>query len=244
MITQLSITFFNLYVVLIELATKMWDLIGGIFASEQYIPHGHCYLWQTPLVTLHVVSNALIAIAYFSIPAYLIYFVRKRRDVPFSGIFILFGAFIVLCGTGHLLDIWTLWHPDYWLSGLEHAMTAFISCVTALQIGTILPKILALKTPEQLEAVNRELQQEIVERQRVEAERNSAYAELEVRVQERTIALDQSQKKLSRLIEQLPIGIVEWDLSGNITKWNPASEQIFGYLRSCSILNKPILSEV
>jgi hypothetical protein len=51
----------------------------GMFA---YIPHGHCYLWQPALVSLHVVSDALIAIAYFSIPLSLVYFIRQRRDLP------------------------------------------------------------------------------------------------------------------------------------------------------------------
>ena len=133
-----------------------------------YIPHGHCYLWQTPLVGLHLVSDALIAIAYFSIPAMLIYFVRKRGDIPFSKVFVLFGAFIVLCGMGHLLDIWTLWHPDYWVSGIERAFTALVSCYTALQLVELLPQFLAMRSPEHLEALNRELEQQVAQRQRAE----------------------------------------------------------------------------
>ncbi|MBL1175279.1 MAG: GAF domain-containing protein [Pantanalinema sp. GBBB05] len=134
-----------------------------------YIPHGHCYLWQTPLVGLHLISDALIAIAYFSIPAMLIYFVRKRSDIPFSRVFVLFGAFIVLCGFGHLLDIWTLWHPNYWIVGIEQALTALVSCYTALRLVELLPQFLALQTPEQLEKINRELEKQIAERQRTEA---------------------------------------------------------------------------
>ncbi|TVQ17783.1 MAG: GAF domain-containing protein [Leptolyngbya sp. DLM2.Bin15] len=133
-----------------------------------YIPHGHCYLWQTPLVGLHLLSDALIAIAYFSIPAMLIYFVRKRDDIPFSKVFILFSAFILCCGVGHLLDIWTLWHPDYWLSGIEQAITALVSCYTALMLVELLPRFLSLRTPEQLEAVNQELEEQIQERQQAE----------------------------------------------------------------------------
>ncbi|WP_242039627.1 GAF domain-containing protein [Anabaena sphaerica] len=142
--------------------------INHILESNYYIPHGHCYLWQTPLVGLHLVSDALIAIAYFSIPAMLIYFVSKRNDIPFSNVFVLFGAFIILCGTGHLLDIWTLWHPDYWISGIERALTALVSCYTALQLVELLPQFLSLRTPEQLEAINQELEKQVTERQRTE----------------------------------------------------------------------------
>jgi two-component system, NtrC family, sensor kinase len=146
----------------------MWEIFKNVLSPRQYMPHGHCYLWQTPLVWLHVVSDFLIAIAYFSIPAMLIYFIIKRRDVPFLGIFGLFGAFIILCGMGHLLEIWTLWHPAYWLSGVEQAMTALVSCYTAGQMVTLLPQFLSLKTPEQLELINQKLQQEILERRQAE----------------------------------------------------------------------------
>lgn len=146
----------------------MWEILKQLFSPSQYIPHGHCYLWQSQLVWLHIVSDLLIAIAYFSIPATLIYFIYKRSDVPFLGIFGLFGAFIILCGTGHLMEVWTLWHPVYWLTGIEKAITALVSCYTALEMVTLLPKFLALQTPEQLAAINRELQNQIVERQQAE----------------------------------------------------------------------------
>jgi two-component system, sensor histidine kinase and response regulator len=144
------------------------QLFENFLSSRNYIPHGHCYLWQKPLVALHLLSDALIAIAYFSIPIMLIYFVRQRRDIPFSKVFVLFGAFIILCGTGHLLDIWTLWHPDYWLSGLERAITALVSCYTALQLVELLPEFLAMRSPQQLEAINQELEIQIQQRQRAE----------------------------------------------------------------------------
>jgi PAS domain S-box-containing protein len=170
-----------------------------------YIPHGHCYLWQIPLVGLHVTSDLLIAIAYFSIPIMLSIFARKRwNDVLLSRMLILFAAFIILCGAGHLLEIWTLWHPSYWIAGSEKAATAFISCLTAVQLVTVLPKFLALKTPEELENINQQLQQEIVERQKMEAD-------LEIRVQERTAELSQayaqlrqSQQLLQLVMDNIP----------------------------------------
>jgi len=146
----------------------MLEPIKNLLSPSQYIPHGHCYLWQMPLVGLHLISDALIAIAYFSIAAMLVYFVQKRGDVPFSKVFLLFGAFIVLCGTGHLLNIWTLWHPAYWVSGIEQAITALVSCYTALQMVELLPQLLALQTPEQLEIINCELEKQVAERQRAE----------------------------------------------------------------------------
>jgi two-component system, sensor histidine kinase and response regulator len=180
----------------------MWELVKNIFSPTQYMPHGHCYLWQTPLVWLHVTGDFLIAIAYFSIPMMLIYFIFKRRDVPFLGIFALFGAFIILCGTGHLLEIWTLWHSAYWLSGIEKAATALVSCFTAGQMVTLLPQFLSLKTPQELEAINSKLQSEIAVREDAELALRCAYDDLEIKVQERTAQLRETNSYLEAEIRE------------------------------------------
>ena len=176
----------------------MLELVKNIFSPTQYMPHGHCYLWQTPLVWLHVTGDFLIAIAYFSIPMMLIYFIFKRRDVPFLGIFALFGAFIILCGTGHLLEIWTLWHSAYWLSGIEKAVTALVSCFTAGQMVTLLPQFLSLKTPQELEVINSKLQSEIAVREDAELALRCAYDDLEIKVQERTAQLRETNGYLQK----------------------------------------------
>jgi signal transduction histidine kinase/DNA-binding NarL/FixJ family response regulator len=140
------------------------------FQSDGFIPHGHCYLWKTGLVWLHIISDVTIALAYYSIPFLLIYFISKRKDVPFNGVFLLFGAFIIACGTGHLMDIWTLWHPDYWIAGALKALTAIISIYTAFALSYLMPQALTLPSPAQLEAINLVLSSEIVERKRIEIE--------------------------------------------------------------------------
>ena len=122
-----------------------------LLANTSLMPHGTCYLWKPGLVGLHLVSDAVIGLSYFSIPITLIYILRKRADIPFNGIFLLFAAFIIFCGTGHLIDIWTLWHPDYWLSGYIRAFTAVVSFITAIALTYLIPQILALPTPNQLQ---------------------------------------------------------------------------------------------
>ncbi len=139
-----------------------------MLSPSQFMPHGHCYLWQTNLVMLHVFSDVLIAIAYFSIPIMLIYFIQKREDVPFRGVFILFSVFIVTCGTTHLMSVWTLWHPAYWLSGLIKALTALVSAFTALTLLPTIPMALALPRPEALRQINQRLETEIEDRKQAE----------------------------------------------------------------------------
>jgi PAS domain S-box-containing protein len=146
----------------------MINLMQSFLDSSAFIPHGHCYLWNPELVGLHVLSDVSIALAYYSIPLTLFYFVRRRQDLPFDWIFLLFATFITACGTTHLLEVWTLWHPTYWLSGAVKGITAIVSLYTAMMMVTLVPKALALPSPAQMEAANRELRREIGERQQAE----------------------------------------------------------------------------
>lgn len=109
-------------------------MITELFSYDSYIPHGHCYLWQPSLLWLHIISDGSIAIAYVSIPIILFYFIRQRKNMPFQGIIILFGAFILSCGTTHIFSIVTLWIPVYWLSGIVKSFTAMISLYTAISL--------------------------------------------------------------------------------------------------------------
>lgn len=167
---------------------------------EAFVPHGHCYLWKPELVGLHLVSDSLIALAYYSIPLTLLYFVRQRQDLPFNWIFLLFGAFIVACGTTHLMGIWTLWHPDYWLSGTIKLITAVVSVYTAILLVPLVPQALALPSPAQLEAANLELRKQIAEREKAEAQIRTLNLELEQRVIERTFELETANKLKDELL--------------------------------------------
>jgi len=180
-----------------DIISELWT---NFFTSGSFIPHGHCYLWQTNLVWLHILSDAFIALAYYSIPATLFYFVRKRRDLPFDWIFLLFSAFIVACGTTHLIEIWTLWHPTYWISGFVKAVTALISVITAVQLVSLVPQALALPSPAQLEQANQELQIQIAERLRIEKELLKYQNHLEEMVAVRTNEITKTNEQLQQEI--------------------------------------------
>ncbi|MDB9306377.1 ATP-binding protein [Nodularia spumigena CS-591/12] len=174
----------------------MSELWNHLFTSESFIPHGHCYLWKTDLVWLHLISDLVTGLAYYSIPATLFYFVRKRQDLPFHSIFVLFSAFILACGTTHFMAVWTLWYPTYWLSGLIKAITAIVSLITALELIPLVPQALALPSPAQLEQANQELQTQIVERLQVEAELRKHQNHLEDLVAIRTDEITNYNEKL------------------------------------------------
>lgn len=151
---------------------------------------------------LHVTSDTLIMLSYYMIPLALFYFVRKRRDLPFHWMFVMFGVFIFGCGTTHLMEVWTIWHGTYRLAGVIKAITAVSSVATAGVLIPLIPRALALPSPAQLRAANLGLEREVRERRRVESALHKAYEEVESIVRERTA-------DLARTNEQLQAEIIE-----------------------------------
>lgn len=146
----------------------MLESLLGFLSNDRFMPHGYCLQWEPALVWLHGLSDALIAVAYYSIPVTLVYFFRKRRNFPFSGVLLLFAAFILACGTTHLFEIWTLWAPIYGLEGIIKAVTAGVSVATAIILVPLAPKIIALPDPQELGRVNARLRREVRNRLRYE----------------------------------------------------------------------------
>jgi len=136
------------------------NTLSGWLFSNGLMPHGFCYQWKPGLVWLHAISDTLIALAYFSIPVVLIYFVRRRRDIPFSWMFVCFGIFIAACGATHLMEVWTLWVPTYWFSGGVKVITVLASVPTAIFLIRILPTALTLPSPDEMQATIEQLKQQ------------------------------------------------------------------------------------
>ncbi|MDX1632316.1 MAG: histidine kinase dimerization/phospho-acceptor domain-containing protein, partial [Thermoanaerobaculia bacterium] len=167
------------------------ETVVSLFDQSGFMPHGQCYLWKENLVWLHAVSDALIALAYFTIPLTLAYFVKKRRDLPFSGMFLAFGLFIVTCGGTHAFAVWNIWHSDYWLSGGVKALTAMASLTTAALLVPLVPKALALPSP-------RDLAREVERRHRAEAEAGARRLE-----EEYTKKVEKANRELERVNQEL-----------------------------------------
>ncbi|CAN5285874.1 hypothetical protein BH10PSE12_BH10PSE12_10440 [soil metagenome] len=140
--------------------------MGGFFDffTRTLPPHGYCLLWWPQLLWTHVVADALIAIAYFSIPLALIRFIRRRKDMAFGMIFWLFALFITACGATHVMSIWTLWHGDYGAEALVKVLTAIASVITAIILWPLIPRALAIPSSAQLQTANEALAARVVER--------------------------------------------------------------------------------
>jgi len=207
---------------------------------------------MTPvLMMVMALSNAIIAISYASIPFFLVVFVRKRKDMPFTWIIFLFGLFILACGTTHVMHVIGLWWEVNWWQATVDALCAIISLATAVVVWPYLPKILAIPSAKQLKMVNDELQKErdkLVDTQR---KLQIAYEEVEQRVKERTSelllannllqaeiserklvekALQDSEEKFRAMVETLPLSIHLTEGIEQISKYiNPMMTEMFGY---------------
>jgi two-component system sensor kinase FixL len=224
------------------------EFFERLFSSD-FMGHGYCYLWKPEIVWLHATSDALITLSYFVIPVALVYFVRKRRDLPFHWVFFMFGIFILGCGSTHLMEIWTLWNGTYRLAGVIKAITAGASVATAVALVPLIPRALLLPSPSQLRAANQELEKENVERRRAEAALKVAHDELELRVQQRTAQLARANEQLqaeilerrhaedvlrkqASLLELAHDAIVVRGMDDDrITYWNSGAEETYGWLR-------------
>ncbi len=144
------------------------NFIEKFFSADGFMPHGHCYLWETRVLWLHVICDSLIALAYFAISITLIYIAKKRKDLPFNWMFACFGIFILACGISHAFEVVTVWEPLYRLSGAIKAVTAVASIATSILLIKLIPRLRAIPSVAALREANTALEKEIDERRRTE----------------------------------------------------------------------------
>jgi len=223
----------------------MLDFFKDLFSSDGFMPHGHCYLWNPGLIWLHVISDALIALSYTSIPFTLYYFSRKRRDIPFNWMFLCFALFIIACGATHYMEIWTLWMPTYWLSGIIKAIAALASVPTAILLVKLLPKALEIPTPTQLQLAyaelretNEALETRVLERTAELTTKNDALTNEIVERNRAEAALKLSEQRFRGFKESGIIGIILSDLDGNIKEANEAFLSMVGYTEADFLAGK------
>jgi len=189
----------------------MIEFLSQLFDTSDFPARWHCGHWTAALGWTHIVSDLAIFGAYAAIPAVLAYFVVRRRDVPFQGVFWLFAAFILSCGFGHLVEATIFWQPWYRFAAVVKVFTAVVSWATVIALVPMLPR--AVRLPG-LAAVNQQLENEIAERKRAE-------------------------ERFQLVVESAPNGFVMIDPAGRMVLVNSQTEKMFGYSRD-ELLGQPV----
>ena len=197
------------------------DTLISLLGRNGFLPHGYCFTWSPGLLWSMVGADAVIAASYFSIPVAILSFTRRRPDASTNWLAWLFGAFIFSCGITHVMDIWTIWQPDYGLQALTKVATAAISLVTAVALWPLIPKALKIPSVQQL---------------------RSAIGKLEAEVGRRRSAEDQLaaiQQSLAVTLASIDAGFLATDRSGKVTHMNVVAETVTG-LALCKALGQDL----
>ena len=144
----------------------MLSFFTNLFDTSGFPPRWECgaaWAQEPALAWIHIVSDIAVFAAYTAIPLMLLYFIYQKNTGSFLPIFGLFAVFILACGFVHLIEATIFWQPWYRLSALIKLITAVASVATVAALVPRMPRFLSLRMPEELE-------HEIAERKRAEAE--------------------------------------------------------------------------
>lgn len=144
---------------------------SGLF--DVYVPRQVCMNHEADVVWMHVFSDSLIAAAYFSIPLALLVFARRRPDLEFRWIYLMFAAFIISCGITHLFDVMAIWQPMYRLNGVAKLGTGVISAATAIALWPLIPQSTC---PAKSDATSGSQHRTGTQQERVGASRTGTYS--------------------------------------------------------------------
>ena len=146
----------------------MLEFFKKLFATDEWPPRWHCGNWTSFHGWLYILSDITIWIAYFLIPLIILnYLGKKKNGVKFQKVYLLFAAFILLCGLTHFLDAMMFWIPMYRLNALVRFFTGVVSMLTVYYLFKILPQAFRQKS-------NIELEREVA--RRIQAEQSLAEA--------------------------------------------------------------------
>ena len=199
----------------------MIKFFDQLYESTDLLPHGTCLVWDTTLLWQHVGADIATGIAYYLIAAVLFYFIFKRRDIPFFWIFLLFGAFLISCGTTHFMGAWTVYYPSYWAEGIVKTVNAVISLGTAIILLPVMPKLLTLpnlkKAYDEIAELNKKLGVQVDELISEAKRRKKAEGELQ-----------ESNTLLNAIIEGTTDAIFLKDLNGRYILANGSTLHALG----------------
>ncbi|WP_309670900.1 ATP-binding protein [Gemmatimonas sp.] len=123
----------------------------SLVLASQVAAHGPPLGLSSAARDVFHVADVITALSYFAIATTLLVIVlRLRADLPFRVVFVLFGAFIVLCGATHVMSTLPLGAQRGVIETATMVATAAVSLLTAVVFPRFVPRIEALVRDAQL----------------------------------------------------------------------------------------------
>jgi len=145
----------------------------------------------------------MIALFYLSIPLLLVYFLDHPTNLLVQKSFWLLYTFVIT----YLLVVWTLWQSEDWLDSLVKTISLGVLFYANEIVVQLISKVVATCPSTPLQAVFTQA--------------------VAVKTQEHQ--QQESAQRLSLLVKQTPLAVIEWTTDFEVVDWNPAAEKIFGY---------------
>jgi PAS domain-containing protein len=197
---------------------QLYNFLNNLFKHSDFISFWRSGSWTNFHGWLYIISDLLVWSAYFIIPVIILIYVRRQgKKLHFNNLYVLFATFILVSGATYFIDAVMFWLPLFRLSALMRFITAIISWVTIFCLIKILPKVLSLKSPQ-------ELQEEIDRRNEVEQ------------------TLKQKNERLNEAEQTAKLGNCYWDILRKRVELSEMAYTILG-LPTGAIINKEKLLE-
>src|SRR6202042_2960245 len=126
------------------------------------------------------------------------------------------------CGATHVMEVWNLWHAQYWLAGELKALTAIAALGAAILLARLGAQGLGRANISQWARANAALESEIHERRELE---------IDLRISESRF------REQAELLDLTHDAVIVRNLRNEITYWNHGAEELYGW-RAGEIMGK------
>jgi PAS domain S-box-containing protein len=181
------------------------DFFSSMFKTDGFSSRWERHGWPPALTAWNIASAVAIWAAYTTTLVALNYFILRRKNARVPRAFWIFEGFLFASGTLSLLQSLAYWWPVYRFHAVLRVITAVLSWGAVVTLIPVIPRILALRRPE-------ELAREVAERKKAEE------------------TLRASEQRFRTMAETMPTMVAIFQGTGHAYV-NAASEAMLGYTR-------------
>lgn len=166
------------WAVIVAICTGVAVLLSDANPLQRFMPRSHCMFGNQKLITLHLISDAGIFIAYTAIPIMLLRMWRrfKVKKIPFADFTWKFAGFIFFCGITHLVGVLNLWITFYWLDGIVKLATLIFSGLVCFSMFKNIKRIMSLRTSAELKELRHAVEKAVNDIKSLVATKNNTNA--------------------------------------------------------------------